>query len=341
MLESGSRKQEKKQAREAVRQAKVSMENAKSNLQRAEKLLAEGAMSQQQYDSAKLQYDVAKTQYNSAKQKLDLVEEGPRTQEIKQARSRVEQARSQLQLARANEQQNRLRQQEIQAAKEQVRSAEARLKMAKASTVQNTISQDDVEAARSALKQARANVDHLKTQIDYTYIRAPIAGVVTDVRADPGEAASTAAPVVTITDNSTAYVRGSLPETRLRNASVGDTVDVTVDALGGEKFIGEITQIIPSADPETRTFDIKVAVQDGAGRLHQGMFARVRLVTDQVTNTLVVPRDAVLEQQGKEVVYVVDANEAQRVEVGTGLYVGEEIAVESGLNWACSSSATN
>ncbi len=331
ILQEGAREQEKEQAKEAVRQAKASRDNAKQNLQRAEKLLAQGAMAQQQYDAAKLQYDVAAAQYNSAVQQQNLVEEGPRSQQVEQARARVEQARSQLQLAQANEQQNRIQQQEIEAAKEQVRTAEAALKMARASTVRNTISQDDVAAARSALEQARANVSYIQAQIGYTYIRAPMSGTATAVEADPGEGASSADPVVTITDNASVFVRGSLPETKLQNAAVGDTVDVIVDALGKREFTGEITEIIPSADPDTRTFDIKVRLDNSDGRLHQGMYARIVLATESVINAILVPRDAVLEQQGKEVIYVVRNNRAERLEVETGLYDEQSIVVENGL----------
>lgn len=332
MLEAGSREQEKQQAREAVRQAEASMENAKSNLQRAEKLLSQGAMAQQQYDAAKLQYDVAVAQYNSATQKLDLVEEGPRSQELEQARSRVAQARAQLQLAQANQQQNRIRQQEIQAAQEQVRTAEAAVKMAKASTVRNTISQDDVEAARSALEQARSNVDYLQTQIGYTYIRAPIAGVVTEVEADPGEAASTAAPVVTITNNSMVYIRGSLPETQLRNVRVGQSVPVTVDALDEPHFMGEISQVIPSADPETRTFSIRVRVDNSAARLQQGMYAELEIVSEQVTNAIVVPREAVVTRQGKDIVYLAENERAKQREVTTGIHDETHVVITDGLD---------
>lgn len=331
MLETGSREQEKEQAREAVRQAKASMENAKTNLQRAEKLLSEGAMAQQQYDSAKLQYDVAVAQYNSAKQRLDLVEEGPRSQEVEQARSRVAQARAQLQLAQANQQQNRIRQQEIQAAQEQVRTAKAALKMAKASTVRNTISQDDVEAARAALEQARSNVQYLQTHIGYTFVRAPIAGVVTEVEADPGEAASTSAPLVTITDNSTVFVRASLPETQLRKARVGQSVPVRVDALGQQQFTGAISKIIPSADPETRTFDIRVGVDNSEGKLQQGMYAELEIISERVSNALVIPRDAVITREGQDIVYVAEGGRAKQREVTTGIHDETNVVVTDGL----------
>ncbi|MFP3903311.1 MAG: efflux RND transporter periplasmic adaptor subunit [Armatimonadota bacterium] len=332
MLEAGSREQEKEQAKETVRQARASMENAKSNLQRAEKLLAQGAMAQQQYDAAKLQYDVAVAEYNSATQQLDLVQEGPRTQELEQARSRVAQAQSQLQLAQANQQQNRIRQQEIQAAQEQVRTAEAALKMARASSVRDTISKDDVEAARSALEQARSNVEYLTTQIGYTDIRAPIAGVVTEVEADPGEAASTAAPVVTITDNSTVFVRGSLPETQLRNVRVGQSVPVTVDALDEPHFMGEISQVIPSANPETRTFNIRVRVDNPEGRLHHGMYAELEIISEQVTNAIVVPRRAVVTRQGKDIVYLAANGRAKQREVTTGIHDETHVVITDGLD---------
>jgi len=332
MVVEGARSQQVEQAEEAVRQAKASLDTARTNLHRADTLLAQGAMAQQQHDAAKLQFDIAQAQYNTARQQLDLVREGPRSQEVAMARAEVEQARSALALAEANQAQNRIRQQEIAAAREGVRSAEASLKLAKASTARNYISREDVQAARAALNQARANVAYIQTQLGYTYIRAPMAGVITARTVDPGEAATPGVPLLTITDNASVFIRASLPEMELGNAAVGQQVAVTIDALPERELIGDIIEIIPAADVESRTFSIKVRLDNSAGRLKQGMFARASLVTARVENVVVVPRVAVIEQENRQVVYVVEEGQAKRVPVETGLSNETEIAVTKGLS---------
>jgi len=331
MVVEGARSQQVEQADEAVKQARASLDTARTNLRRAEKLLAQGAMAQQQYDAAKLQFDVAQAQYNSARQQLDLVREGPRSQEVELARAQVEQARSALVLAEANQAQNRIRQQEIEAACEGVRSAEASLKLAKASTARNYISREDVQAASAALRQARANVAYIQAQIGYTYIRAPMAGVVTESSIDPGEAAIPGMPLLTITDNKSVFVRGSLPEMQLSKTAVGQQVAVTIDALPEQEFVGDIIEIIPAADVQTRTFDIKVRIDNTDGRLKQGMFARVVMITARVESAVIVPRVAVIEQENRQVVYVAEGEQAKRVPVETGLSNETDIVITQGL----------
>ncbi len=331
MVVEGARTQQVEQADEAVKQAKASLDTARTNLRRAGTLLAQGAMAQQQYDAAKLQFDVAQAQYNSARQQLDLVREGPRSQEVEMARAQVEQAKSALVLAEANQAQNRISQQEIEAAREGVRSAEASLKLARASTARNYISREDVQAARAALNQARANVAYIQTQIGYTCIRAPMLGVVTRRSVDPGEGAMPSVPLLTITDNNSVFVRANLPEMELANAAIGQQVTATVDALAEEEFIGEITEVIPSADLDTRTFDIKVRIGNADGRLKQGMFARVVVVTARTANAIIVPRVAVIKQQGQQVVYVAEHQRAKRVPVETGLNDETNIAITDGV----------
>lgn len=327
----GARRQQVEQAGEGVAQAKAGLENARTNLRRAETLLAQGAMAQSQYDAAKLAFDVAQSQYNSATQALDLVKEGSRSQEVDMARAQLEQARQSLILAQANDAQNRISEQQILSAREQVRSAEAALRLARAAEVNNAITQEDVQAARAAVAQAQANVGYIQTQIGYSTIRAPMAGIITQRWVSPGESAG-GSPLFTITDNNSVFIRASLPETLLGNAEVGDEVNATIDALPEETLVGDITELIPSADTKTRSFDIKVRVGSAGGRLKQGMFGRVVIVTDRVENVVIVPRAAVVNREGKEVVLVVRNGKAAELPVKTGLNDVESVAIMEGLS---------
>ncbi len=332
LVREGARRQEKQQAEEAVRQAKANLDTAEKNLKRAEKLLAEGAMAQQQYDAAKLQYDVAQAQYNTAVQQLDMVREGARSQEVQMAEAQVEQARAALALAKANDAQNRIRQQDVEAAKEAVQQAEAGLRMARASRARNAISKEDVEAARAALNQAQANLSFVNAQISYTVIRAPAAGVIVRRNVDKGEAASPAMPMFIIVNNRNVYLRAKVSETQISDVRLGDTVDVTVDALGDRVFVGKIVEILPAADPEGRVFEAKISLPNPEGLLKQGMFARARVVSEAQNDVLLVPREAVQRIDDKQVVYVVTGGRAEERVVTTGINDETDIVVLSGLS---------
>jgi len=331
MVIEGARTQQVSQADEGVRQAKAALDNATANLKRAEQLLSQGAMAEQQYEAAKLQYDVAQAQYNTAAQQRDLVREGARSQEVEMARADVEQARAALSMAEAAQDQNRIRQQDVQAAREQVRTAQAALDMAKASVTRDYMSEEDVQAATAALNQAAANVAYVQTQIGYTYVRAPMDGVVTQCDVDPGEGATPGVPLLTITNNSSVYIRAQLPETEMGNAEVGQQATVTVDALSGRELFGDVIEIIPAADTTSRSFDMKVALANPDGKLKQGMFARITLVTAEADNAVVIPRDAVVDLGGQPSVFVVDGSKAAARAVTTGIHDRENVVVSSGV----------
>ena len=331
MVRTGARPQEKQQAEEAVHQAQANRDTAKKNLDRAQQLLAQGAIAQQQYDAAKLQYDVATANYNAAVQRLDLVEEGARSEEIRIAEAQVQQAQAALALARANQAQNDIRQRDVEAAQKQVDQARAGLEMAQAATARNQISEEDVQAARAGLAQAKANVGYLQTQIAYVHIRAPAKGVVAQRNIDAGESALPGVPLFRLVNNAQVYVRAQIGEVNIRNISKDQTVKVTVDALGGTEFRGMVAEILPVAEPESRAFDVKIQVLNKEGKLKQGMFARVEVVAQRQSNVLVVPREALIEQEGKSLVYIAEGVQAIQKEVQTGLQDADRVAILSGL----------
>ncbi len=331
MLRQGARRQEREQAEEAVRQAQARQENARKNLERAERLLSQGAIAQQQYDAAQLQYDIAVTNYNTAVQRRDLTEEGARSEEIRIAEAQVQQAQSALVLAQANQAQKEIRQRDVEAAEQQVEQAHATLEMAQAAQARNDISREDVEAAQAALSQAEANIEYLQAQIGYAHIRAPANGVIAQRNIDSGESAPTSSPAFRIVNNDNVYVRATVGERNISEVSKEQKVKVTVDALGGTEFVGTVSQILPVADPGSRAFDIKVHLPNPEGELTAGMFARVQIITQRLTDMLVIPREAIIEQDNKTFVYVAEGNQASRQPVELGLRDETRVAVLSGL----------
>ena len=331
MLRTGARPQEKQQVEEAVRQAEANRDTAKRNLARARQLLAQGAIAQQQHDAAKLQYDVALAGYNSALQQLDLVNEGPRSEEIRIAEAQVAQAQAAVALARANQAQKDIRQRDVEAAEQQVDQARAALVMAEASTARNQISQQGVQAAQAALAQAESHINYLHTQISYAHIRAPAAGRIAQRLADPGESATPGVPLLRLVNNSRVYIRARIGEVNIRHLSKGQRVKATVDAVGDEEFVGTVSEILPAADAEVRAFDVKVSVPNARGRLRAGMFARIEVITQQQTDVVVIPRDAVLRREERTFVYVVERGGALQRDVQTGLEDAERVAILRGL----------
>lgn len=203
--------------------------------------------------------------------------------------------------------------QEFDVIRARFQSAEARRDMALAGAAQ----------ARAVLAQAR-------TALSYTQIRAPFAGVVTERRADPGTMATPGMAIFTLEDTRSYRLEVTVDESDVRVARVGQSVAVNIDALGSVEFTGKVAQIIPAADPGSRSFLVKVELPRDA-HLRSGLFGRAEFSRGE-KSALLIPRTAVLERGQLKGIYVLDANQIAGMRYVTlGKTAGERVEVLSGL----------
>lgn len=203
--------------------------------------------------------------------------------------------------------------QEFDEIKARYRSAEARRDMALAGQAQ----------ANSGLTQTR-------TSLGYARIRAPFAGVITEKKADAGTLASPGMPIFTIEDTRSYRLEATIDESDMRIARVGQVVPITIDALGNTELSGKIVQIVPAADPTSRTFLVKVELPSDS-RLRSGLFGRARFPRGERTSVL-IPRSAVVEHGQLQGVYVMDTNQIAGMRYITlGKSAGDQVEVLSGL----------
>ncbi|MEL6446857.1 MAG: efflux RND transporter periplasmic adaptor subunit [Pseudomonadota bacterium] len=192
--------------------------------------------------------------------------------------------------------------------------------------------------AASAFETTKYELDGLKAQFElakleyaYTTIRAPISGVVSTRDIKVGNTIERNAPTFTITalDPLVAYLY--VPEREFGRIDAGQPVRMRIDALPGKLFEGTVARISPTVDPETGTFKATVEISDAESRLKPGMFGRLAVIYDQQRNTLLLPRDALIETTSGNSVFVVRDGVAERVEVETGYAWEGEVAVLEGL----------
>jgi membrane fusion protein (multidrug efflux system) len=122
-----------------------------------------------------------------------------------------------------------------------------------------------------------------------------------------------------------------IPEKEFRKLAPGQTAAVVIDALSGEQFVGTISRISPTVDPQTGTFRARVEVPDETRRLKPGMFARVNIVYERRDNALQVPRNAIVDDDGIQSVYVVAGDKAEQRRVKAGLTNNGWIEIVDGL----------
>ena len=187
------------------------------------------------------------------------------------------------------------------------------------------------ENLRYEVDAARAAYDLTALQLSYTDIRAPIDGVVAERFVKAGNTLNPNDKLFRIADLSPLVAHVHVPESELRKLRAGQVASVQVDAAGGA-FQSIIQRISPVVDSNTGTFKVTLELRDPANRLKPGMFARVDIVHERRTNVVRIARSALLEDDGNQRVFVVQAGKAVSRAVTLGLTNGPLVEVLSGVS---------
>jgi RND family efflux transporter MFP subunit len=204
---------------------------------------------------------------------------------------------------------------------------EARHRQARASLSQTEAM---LEAARSRIQQAAAAVREAEVAKKDATVRAPYDGKVVAKMIDKGDLASPGMPFFTLEEEGLYCADLVLPERHIQAVKIGQEVKVIIPALGDLEEIGTIGRIVPTADTQSRSFEIKVAMPEGMD-LKSGMFARVYIPLGG-TGVLAIPKTAVIKQGQLDGVYVVDDQGIARFRlIRLGKTYGERVEIISGL----------
>lgn len=279
-------------------------------------------MAEEQVKEAEAALNIAKA---NAEQKA------MRHQDIESAKARVSQAEAAVELAKANVARKVMSQDDIETVRAQRKQAEASARSARSQMAQLKISEAEVQAARAAVAQARAALSFAREQLGNTRITSPVSGVVSRRFADLGEMVAPGTPILEVTSMNTVYFQGTLSEMEVSQVHVGQAVDVTVDAVPGVRFSGKVTEVVPVADTESHNFAVKVSVP-ASSQLKPGSFARGTIVVSLNPAALLLPKQALVQGAGKQVVFVVVGNKATSRAVEVNGTAREQVAILSGVS---------
>ena len=195
---------------------------------------------------------------------------------------------------------------------------------------EKVVTQQERDNAERAWKVAEASHQAIEAELADTVIAAPFDGIVTEKLIEPGEVAAPGRPLLKIEDHRRLRLETDVPEAEVKGLHPGDPVRVALDALGDRETEGRIHQILPAADPATHSFRVKVDLPYTPG-LKSGLFGRMFYPAGS-QNLVLVPRAAVLEQEGLARVYVVGGEGlVQGRLVKLGRIHGEQVEVLAGL----------
>jgi len=157
-------------------------------------------------------------------------------------------------------------------------------------TAPEAVSRANVDAAVAALRAAEAEigrarraVEEAQTTSSYANIDAPIDGTVIDRYADPGDTATPGAPLLRLYNPRLLRLEANVRETLATRLVIGTELAVHIDSLGRD-LVGTVEEIVPSADPGSRSFLVKVTLPENES-MYPGMFGRLRIPSTEPNAT--------------------------------------------------------
>jgi len=224
----------------------------------------------------------------------------------------------------------------------QVRQAEAQAGIARTNlqrnrelVAQNFVSQSVVDQSAAALEVAMAQVALSKAQLERMKILAPFDGVAGIRSVNVGDYVKDGADLVNVEDTTQVWVDFRLPERYLAQLKTGQPVEVSLDAMPGRTFRGQVDALDSQLDANGRSLLVRARLANPDGVLRTGMFARTRTLFAVRESALVVPEEALVPQGGKQfLIKVVDGPQgkvSQRLEARLGVRVPGKVEILGGV----------
>ena len=228
---------------------------------------------------------------------------------------------------------------------------------------QDAVAKARVTSAGASVESARSRMNAARIEYDKTFIRAPFAGAVLRKEAEVGEIVSpipssgglTRGAIVTMANLASLEVEVDVNEGYVARVREGMRAEIALDAYPTDRYPGHAQQIVPTADRQKATVQVKVAFDSLDARVLPEMGAKVSFLADpeaqppggaSTSSAVWVPASAVRERAGRAVVYVVEDGRAtmrgvaprplgpDRVLIGSGLAAGEMVVTEGPENLA-------
>ena len=177
---------------------------------------------------------------------------------------------------------------------------------------------DEVQAATKGLTQAEVEVKVARLNLEKTRIRAPFAGIITDVKLSPKERLDPGRELFTLVDISRIKVKAKVLESEVGKVVAGREVDLRFSAFPGRTFKGRIEAVSPVINAEDKTCGVYVTMDNPSEEIKPGMHAEVEFPTEIFTGRLLVPQQAILVRGGRKLVFAVEGDTAKwrYIEVG-------------------------
>jgi membrane fusion protein (multidrug efflux system) len=190
----------------------------------------------------------------------------------------------------------------------------------------------DLKTASINYENSKTTVENSKLQLDKTRIVAPIDGVIVDLPYyTQSTQVETGSTIVKIMDYQVMYMDVQLPEKYIAVIKPGQVVKLTNYTIPEDTIVGNITQLSPAINADTRTFKGNILINNPNYLLRPGMFVKADIITSKKDSVIVIPKSIILSRQKGKTVFIVDRGVAAERIIETGLENITSVEVTRGL----------
>jgi membrane fusion protein, multidrug efflux system len=190
------------------------------------------------------------------------------------------------------------------------------------------ISKQLKEEADQGLAAARAELASVQAATAQVRLASPLDGVVARINVQPGQSVDLNTIVAEIIDLKRLVVTVNVPADEATLLHAGQPAEIFIDNVKKPAAIGSVSFVSPTIDVKTAAAPVRLSVPEDSA-LRPGQFVRARVVTKELTDRLVVPRESVVKGDDGKVIYLVEGDKAVQLPVKTGLRDGDVIEVEA------------
>ena len=196
-----------------------------------------------------------------------------------------------------------------------------------------TKAENGVKSAQAQLESAQLNVKSAKTSLDYTIVRAPISGYIASRTANKGQMVAQGVEVFSIKSTATIDAAINVTEAVIPYINIGTKASVDIKSANLEKIEGTVTMVSAVKDARTGMYAVSVAIDNADNQLKDGMFADITLVIDESVSAVVIPAEAVMEDEdGTKYVYIAKDGIAVRSDITEGIVTDKYVEAITGVS---------
>lgn len=193
------------------------------------------------------------------------------------------------------------------------------------------INQEELDRTLTERILAEANLRQAQVEYNRGFLKAPVRGMVNHLFVDQGEFIDRGKPVADLVNVDRIKINVNVPELDVRYLRVGQEASVRIDAFPGRRLQGKVDFVAYKANPATKTFPVRVVIDNPAHEIRPGMIARVAFLRRVIPDALVAPLFALVDKGGERLVYVEKEGVVQARTVSIGVIEGDRVQITKGL----------